>query len=74
MSLEGRIVVTEGLTMYINAVVGEHWELGKMMARGKRGSSLFLLGIDIDTRKTHAVEDRHTHVDGRHGNARDWRG
>ncbi|CAO3679065.1 unnamed protein product [Umbelopsis vinacea] len=29
-------------------------------------------GVDIDTRKTHAVEDRHTHVDEWHGNERDW--
>ena len=62
MSLEGIIVVTEGLTMYINTVVREHWELGKNDGKGKERSSLFLLGIDIDTRKTHAVEDRHTHV------------
>jgi hypothetical protein len=35
MSLEGRIVGIEGLTIYINSVVGGHWELGKNDGKGK---------------------------------------
>jgi hypothetical protein len=34
-SLEGGIVVTEGLTMCINIVVGEHWELGTNDGKGE---------------------------------------
>jgi hypothetical protein len=34
-----------------------------MEGREKKGCPLFLPGIDIDTRKTHGLEDRHTHVD-----------
>jgi len=35
-SLAERIVVTEGLTMCINTVMGEHWELGKNGGKGKK--------------------------------------
>jgi hypothetical protein len=73
-SLEGRIVVTEGLTMCINTVVGEHWELGKNGGKGKKNSPLFLPGFDIDTRKTHGLEDRHTLMLMRQSKARDRRG
>jgi hypothetical protein len=64
MDLEGGILVAEGRTIYI---LTSWWantgSLVKVMIRGKRVVSLFALRIDIDTRRTHAVEDRHTHVD-----------